>query len=164
MGLELDSLMQNGSQLSENVTAEAAPTISAMGMGETAIPVAGMPTEVPVETPAEMPAEMPAEVPAEMSAEGPLSLGFDVNASSDVAPSIPNVMTQADSVEEENTPAAFVPNKEEPAVTDDILAKIEEEIAKKKELIARIESALREKDELDAKLNELAERANGKHM
>lgn len=160
MGLELDSLMQNGSQLSENVTAEAAPTISAMGMGETAIPVAGMPTEVPVETPAEMPAEEPAEMPA----EGPLSLGFDVNASSDVAPSIPNVMTQADSVEEENTPAAFVPNKEEPAVTDDILAKIEEEIAKKKELIARIESALREKDELDAKLNELAERANGKHM
>lgn len=160
MGLELDSLMQNGSQLSEDVTAEAAPTISAMGMGETAIPVAGMPTEVPVETPAEMPAETPAEMPA----EGPLSLGFDVNASSDVAPSIPNVMTQADSVEEENTPAAFVPNKEEPAVTDDILAKIEEEIAKKKELIARIESALREKDELDAKLNELAERANGKHM
>ena len=160
MGLELDSLMQNGSQLSENVTAEAAPTISAMGMGETAIPVAGMPTEVPVETPAEMPAEEPAEMPA----EGPLSLGFDVNASSDVAPSIPNVMTQADSVEEENTPAAFVPNKEEPAVTDDILDKIEEEIAKKKELIARIESALREKDELDAKLNELAERANGKHM
>ena len=160
MGLELDSLMQNGSQLSEDVTAEAAPTISAMGMGETAIPVAGMPTEVPVETPAEMPAEEPAEMPA----EGPLSLGFDVNASSDVAPSIPNVMTQADSVEEENTPAAFVPNKEEPAVTDDILAKIEEEIAKKKELIARIESALREKDELDAKLNELAERANGKHM
>ena len=160
MGLELDSLMQNGSQLSEDVTAEAAPTISAMGMGETAIPVAGMPTEVPVETPAEMPAEEPAEMPA----EGPLSLGFDVNASSDVAPSIPNVMTQADSVEEEDTPAAFVPNKEEPAVTDDILAKIEEEIAKKKELIARIESALREKDELDAKLNELAERANGKHM
>ena len=160
MGLELDSLMQNGSQLSENVTAEAAPTISAMGMGETAIPVAGMPTEEPVETPAEMPAEEPAEMPA----EGPLSLGFDVNASSDVAPSIPNVMTQADSVEEEDTPAAFVPNKEEPAVTDDILAKIEEEIAKKKELIARIESALREKDELDAKLNELAERANGKHM
>lgn len=160
MGLELDSLMQNGSQLSEDVTAEAAPTISAMGMGETAIPVAGMPTEVPVETPAEIPAEEPAEMPA----EGPLSLGFDVNASSDVAPSIPNVMTQADSVEEEDTPAAFVPNKEEPAVTDDILAKIEEEIAKKKELIARIESALREKDELDAKLNELAERANGKHM
>ena len=160
MGLELDSLMQNGSQLSEDVTAEAAPTISAMGMGETAIPVAGMPTEEPVETPAEMPAEEPAEMPA----EGPLSMGFDVNASSDVAPSIPNVMTQADSVEEEKTPAAFVPNKEEPAVTDDILAKIEEEIAKKKELIARIESALREKDELDAKLNELAERANGKHM